>query len=140
MADVHRRLPAVQGAMWAVAVDSSGLTVGVAMVGHAARKLMEQGVLSVLRVAVLEGNPNACSMLYGATSRAARAMGAKGLVTYTHHDEPGTSLRAAGWVHDGQTKGGEWDRPSRHRQAVLFPDAKHRWWAPWSARVQSKAG
>jgi hypothetical protein len=120
--------------MWAVQVLRDGETVGVAMVGHPARKLAERGALCVLRVAVIEGIPNACSMLYGACARAAKAMGAASLVTYTHQDEPGTSLRAAGWLYGGQTDGGEWVREGRTSQQALFPDPKHRWWAPWSMR------
>ncbi len=130
---VHRRLPKVQGGMWAVRVLRDGDTVGAALVGHAARMLADQGVLCVLRVAVLEGQRNACSMLYGACSRAAKAMGAAGLVTYTHQDEPGTSLRASGWTYGGLTDGGEHNRPSRPRAPVLFPQPKHRWWAPWTS-------
>ena len=129
---VHRRLPDVQGGLWAVRAERGGPVVGCALVGHAACALMQRDVLAVLRVAVLDGQPNACSALYGATARAARGMGARGLVTYTHHDEPGTSLRAAGWVYGGMTDGGEWSRDGRHRQPALFPDPKHRWWAPWS--------
>ncbi len=130
---VHRKLPRIQGAMWAVQVVRDGDCVGVAVVGWPARMLMKKGVLAVLRVAVLEGQPNACSMLYGACSRAAKAMGARGLVTYTHQDEPGTSLRASGWLYGGLTDGGEHSRPSRFRQPALFPEPKHRWWAPWTA-------
>lgn len=108
VAETHRRLPRIQGGMWAVAVARDGEIVGVAIVGHAAQEWTTEipEVLSVLRVAVREGNPNACSMLYGACSRAARAMGAGDLVTYTHLDEPGTSLRAAGWIDAGETGGG----------------------------------
>uniref|UniRef100_A0A6M3M0Q1 N-acetyltransferase domain-containing protein n=1 Tax=viral metagenome TaxID=1070528 RepID=A0A6M3M0Q1_9ZZZZ len=131
----HRKLSKIQGAMWAVRVLRDGEMVGVAMVGNPARMLAEEGVLCVLRVSVLEGQPNVCSMLYGACGRAARAMGATSLVTYTHLDEPGTSLKAAGWVHGGVTDGGEHDRPSRPRQPALFPDRKNRWWAPWSDRA-----
>jgi len=137
IARVHRRLPHLQGAMWAVRVECQGETVGVAAVGNPARLLAEQGILCVLRVAVLEGQPNVCSMLYGACSRTARAMGASDLVTYTHQDEPGTSLRAAGWVYDGETAGGEWGRSGRPRQAALCPEPKHRWLAPWGERAKA---
>lgn len=134
---VHRRLPRVQGAMWAVGVfDNEGELRGVALVGHPARELMEDDTLSVLRVAVLEHTPNACSMLYGACSRAAKALGAQNLVTYLHDDEPGTTLKAAGWVFDGLTRGGEHSRPSRPRLPGIDIDPKQRWWAPWSARVR----
>ena len=131
---VHRRLPRIQGAMWAVSVWAHGDMVGVALVGHPARELMDD-TLAVLRVAVIEGHKNGCSALYGACSRAARAMGAANLVTYTHGDESGVSLKAAGWIDGGWTDGGEHDRPSRPRQLALDPEPKRRWWAPWSVRA-----
>jgi hypothetical protein len=111
--DVHRRQPKVQGAMWCVSVRSGADIVGVALVGWPARMHSsdECDTLCVLRVAVKEGYRNACSMLYGACWRAARAMGADSMVTFTHDDEPGTSLRAAGWIEGGLTEGGEWSRP-----------------------------
>jgi hypothetical protein len=116
---VHRRLPHVQGALWAVSVWAHRDLVGVAIVGHPARLLMAD-TLAVLRVAVLEGHPNACSMLYGSCSRAAKAMGAANLITYTHLDEAGISLKAAGWRDGGLTIDG-------------LP--KRRWWAAWSERA-----
>ena len=62
---VHRRLKRVQGGLWAVrVVDERDDVVGCAIVGHAARELMGDDVLAVLRVTVLEGYANACSMLY----------------------------------------------------------------------------
>lgn len=137
VASVHRRLPKIQGAMWAISARRRGDVVGVALVGHAARMLAaDDATLSVLRVAVIEGNPNACSMLYGACSRMARASGADNLVTYTHGDESGVSLRAAGWIDGGMTCGGEWGCASRPREPALFPQSKRRWWAPWSERAR----
>jgi hypothetical protein len=135
VAKVHRRLPRIQGAMWAVALLADGQIVGTALVGWPARKL-NGDTLSVLRVAVVEGHKNGCSMLYGACSRAGKAMGAKNMVTYTHVDEPGTSLRAAGWVDGGLTDGGEWSRESRPRLPGIDAEEKRRWWAPWSERAK----
>lgn len=133
---VHRRLKRVQGALWAVSVRLGDDVVGCAVVGHPARELMhDDATLAVLRVAVLEGHRNACSMLYGACSRAARAMGADNLVTYTHADEHGASLKASGWIEGGLTDGGEWGRDARQRPLAIDPLPKRRWWAPWSARV-----
>lgn len=133
--NVHRRQPNVQGAMWGVCVKVERVTgdemVGVALVGFPAR-VWNDRVLCVLRVAVIEGNPNACSMLYGACSRAAKALGAQALVTYTHGDEHGTSLKASGWIDGGMTDGGEHDRESRRRKPAIDALPKRRWWAPWS--------
>lgn len=43
VAKVHRHLPRVQGAMWSVSVWAGEELVGVALVGHPARLLMERG-------------------------------------------------------------------------------------------------
>lgn len=134
---VHRRLSKVQGAMWAVQVLREGEMVGVALVGSPAR-VWNGDTLTVLRVAVIEGNRNACSMLYGACSRAARDMGAENCVTYTHLDEHGASLKASGWIDDGLTDGGEWNRDARQRALAIDADKKRRWYAAWSRRAQSK--
>jgi hypothetical protein len=137
--EIHRRLKKVQGAMWAVSVRAANDVVGVALVGSPAR-VWNEDTLAVLRVAVLEDNRNACSMLYGACSRAARAMGADNLVTYTHGDEHGSSLKAANWIRQGITEGGEWDREDRQRELAVDPLPKWRWLAPWSERLRSTGG
>jgi len=120
--------------MWAISVRSGDEVVGVALVGWPSRTQTspEMDHLRVLRVAVREGYPNACSMLYGACWRAARAMGCTSMDTFTHLDEPGTSLRAAGWIAGGVTAGGEYDRPSRRRAPQVDAGPKRRWWAPGS--------
>lgn len=140
--DVHRKQPKVQGAMWCVSVRSGDEIVGVALVGWPAQEQTNDDIdtLCVLRVAVKEGFKNACSMLYGACWRAARAMGTESMVTFTHLDEPGTSLRAAGWVDGGLTDGGEWDRPSRRRNKAVDNKPKRRWWAPGSKRAPNNTG
>lgn len=137
--ETHRHLPNVQGAKWCVGLRRDGVVVGAALVGHAARMLGTDS-LAVLRVAVIEGVPNGCSMLYGACSKAARAMGAENMITYTLPDEPGTSLRAAGWVDGGMTDGGEHSRPSRRRPPAVDARPKRRWWAPWSQRARTTEG
>ncbi len=136
VARVHRKLPRVQGAMWAISVlDVGGAVVGVALVGNPAR-VWNGEVLCVLRVAVVEGYRNACSMLYGACSRAAKAMGARNLVTYTHLDEDGASLKASNWIPCGLTDDeAEWGRDGRPRQLAIDPEKKRRWFAPWSEKA-----
>lgn len=145
-ATVHRRLPRLQGGLWAVSAARGCDVVGFAIVGvPRARMLAARGWLEVARVAVLpgdaapSGNKGACSVLYAACARAARGMCAAGLITYTHLDEPGTSLRAAGWRDAGLTDGGEWDRDGRPRQLALDPEQKRRWVAPWSEPLRSAA-
>lgn len=148
----HRRHPDMTGAMWAIGVFDGGAPVGVATVGRPSRQ-MQVGAerLAVTRVAVdnlprvidlqnREHANSACSMLYGACARAARQMGAVDLLTYTHLDEPGISLRGAGWVEDVHvTKDESGDRPSRPRKNAASSKSgpKRRWWAPWSAYVNT---
>jgi len=148
----HRRLKHAHHRMWAISLWVDGQLRGVALVGAPkARKLgVEQkdrpyppayDRLEVVRVAVEEGVPNGCSMLYGACARASRAMGVLDLLTYTDEDEPGTSLRAAGWIEDdGLFGGGQAARPARPRRIRTEQEAqmRKRWWAPWSQSVKQK--
>ncbi len=137
---VHRCLPKVQGAMWCVSVREGSEIVGVALVGWPSQEQTNDEIdhLRVLRCAVKEGYKNACSMLYGACWKAARAMGCTNMDTFTNLDEPGTSLIAAGWIDGGLTEGGEHSRPSRPRAAAVNAEPKRRWWAPGSEKAPKK--
>ena len=114
----HRHHPPTRGHKFSVAVrDEGGELRGVAIAGRPkARQLDDGHHLEVLRVCT-DGAQNACSMLYSAVRRAGIAMGYEPhrIITYTLCDEPGTSLRAAGWHRDGETRGGEWGRADRPR-------------------------
>jgi hypothetical protein len=81
----------------------------------------------VTRVAT-DGSRNACSALYSAAWRAARAMGYTRLITYTQSGEDGASLRAAGWrviAHRPAHSG--WDRTSRPRGRTEAPVQRTLW-------------
>lgn len=104
--------------------------VGVAIVARPAPDLDDGHTLNVARVACVEGdegggNKGACSMLYGRCARIAKAMDAV-LYTYTEIEEPGTSLRAAGWIDEGERAVGIDSRDGR--QIDMIP--KRRWRAP----------
>lgn len=71
------------------------------------RHLDDGWTLEVNRLCT-DGTRNACSMLYAAAWRAARAMGYKRVVTYILDTENGASLRAAGWKCVGQAEGLRW--------------------------------
>lgn len=113
---LHRHHPPSRGHKFSVSVlDEHGVLHGVAIAGRPVARHLDDGLtLEVLRVCT-DGTPNACSMLYGAVARAGRAMGYERVITYTLADEPGTSLRAAGWHVDGRTKAESWDRDARPR-------------------------
>jgi hypothetical protein len=106
--------PPVSG-LFAVACAESERVCGVAIVGRPiARNNADGFTAEVTRVAT-DGTPNACSMLYGACWRAAKALGYRRLITYTLASEPGTSLRASGWREVGRVAGKSWSVPSRPR-------------------------
>lgn len=126
VAETHRHLPRVQGGRFAVGVEVNGALCGVAIAGSGARVWEGTGKLTVTRVAT-NGARDACSMLYGAICRAAKALGYSEVWTYTLPEEPGTSLRAAGFVDMGLSAGGEHDRPSRARAPAVRPEPKRRW-------------
>ena len=107
-------------------VDDDGVCLGVAIAGNPARSWQGTDRLIISRVAT-EGAENACSILYGALCRAAKALGYREIWTYTLAEEPGTSLRAAGFMDMGITEGGEWARPSRKRAAAVQSGPKRRW-------------
>jgi hypothetical protein len=112
----HRHHPAPRGHKFSMAVaDEQGAVRGVATVGRPVSRHLDDGwTLEVNRVAT-DGAKNACSMLYGAAWRAAKALGYRKLITYTLASEPGTSLRAAGWKLVAETPGRSWDCTSRPR-------------------------
>ena len=89
--------------------------VGVAIVGRPVSRRRDDGLtLEVTRLCT-DGTSNACSFLYGAAWRAARALGFKRIGTYTTPEEGGASLRAAGWRLIAETPGRSWSVPSRPR-------------------------
>lgn len=124
----HRKLGPVVGHKFSIAVmDDFSKIRGVAIVGHPnARGLADLWTLEVTRNAT-DGCPNACSALYGAAWRAARAMGYRRLITYTGKNEPGTSLIAAGFKIVAEVTGREWSCPSRPRINRRPLEDKFRW-------------
>ena len=116
----HRHHGKVAGHKFSVAAAKEGVIVGVAIVGRPVSRYLDDGwTLEVNRLCT-DGTRNACSFLYAAAWRAARAMGYKKLVTYILESESGTSLRAAGWRCVGQAGGLRWTGRSRPR-VDLYP-------------------
>lgn len=130
---VHRHLPRLGGWRFAVGLrlrevlGVEGPLVGIGVCGNGPRAWEGEPVMVITRVAT-NGTPNACSKLYGALCRAGVSLGYVEAWTYTLPEEPGTSLRAAGFEDMGLTDGGEWDRPGvRRRRAADRPEPKRRW-------------
>lgn len=137
---VHRHHGRPVGYRFAVGVAAGDELVGVALAGRpVARALDDHRTIEVTRVAT-DGTPNACSMLYGACWRAARALGYTHGVTYTQHGESGASLRAAGWLLTATLAPRPgWSAPSRPRQGHGADDTARFRWEVWADNARSAA-
>ena len=123
----HRNHAPVVGHKFSIAVSEGDTVRGVAIIGRPVARRLDNGwTLEVNRVAT-DGASNACSMLYGAAWRAAKAMGYKKLITYTLPSEGGSSLRASGWKCIGEAGGGNWNTQSRPRIDTQHQQRKLRW-------------
>lgn len=127
VAEHHRHHGPVVGHKFSVGVSDGKKIVGVAIVGRPVSRHQDDGLtLEVIRLCT-DGSHNACSMLYSACWRAAQATGYRRIITYILDTEPGTSLRAAGWRYEANTRAQSWDRPGRHRTTEAPTCPKQRW-------------
>lgn len=113
----HRHHPPSVGWKFGLAVNDGERVVGVVCVGRPVARHLDNGYTLEVTRCCTDGTPHACSKLYAAAWRATRCLGYRRLITYTLPSEGGASLRGAGWRVVGETKGGEWNCPSRPRVA-----------------------
>lgn len=130
VSSLHRHHKPVRGHRFSLGLfTDTGVLVGAAICGRpVARNAGDPGeVLEVTRL-VTNGEKNACSQLYGACAKVAKYMGFRRIQTYILDSEPGTSLKAAGWVDEGPAGGGQWrhtdGKPRREDQPT---ELKRRW-------------
>jgi len=124
----HRHHIPVVGCRWAIGAMKGEQLVGACIVGRRQARLSEQYMECSVTRLVTFGGKNECSFLYGAAARIAREMGYKKIWTEILESEPGTSLRAAGWVFSHMTRGGNYDRPSRKRSKGIYPEGPKQVW------------
>lgn len=115
----HRHNKPPIGHKFSIACYDGERLCGVVMVGRPISRRLDDGLTVEINRNCTDGTYNACSILYGAACRAAKALGYKRIITYTLQSEPGTSLKASGWkIDELQTGGGSWSVPSRPRELV----------------------
>jgi hypothetical protein len=110
----HRHHQPVQGHRFSLGLlDEGGVFHGACVVGRPVARMAgdPRRVAEVTRL-VTDGTRNGCSMLYAAAARACKGLGFERIQTYILDSETGTSLRAAGWVLERLTAGGEWAHPA----------------------------
>jgi hypothetical protein len=109
----HHRKPI--GSLFQIAAACEGEIIAVAVVGRPVSRKQQDGFTAEVTRLCSTGTSNACSMLYAASWRAAKALGYRRLITYILNTEPGTSLTAAGFILIGERTGKSWNVPSRPR-------------------------
>lgn len=129
---LHRHHKKAQGHRFSVGVYKNGRLVGAAIVGRPVARMTDPyQVAEVVRL-VTDGTKNACSILYAASARACEALGFMRIQTFILDSEPGTSLRASGWIKDDIiSDGGDWNRGGnsthKNRRVDQPMGAKQRW-------------
>jgi hypothetical protein len=119
VAEHHRHHNAAYLTIFNVAAYLGDRLVGVAQCARPnARCLCDGYTIEVKRLCTL-GDRNCCSFLYAKCARIAKELGYRHIITYIYETEPGTSLLAAGWVHEYDTKPKSWDRPKRPRPTCV---------------------
>lgn len=116
----HRHHKPVTGHKFSIGCMVNGALVGVAIVGRPVSRHLDDGQTLEVNRLCTDGTKNACSFLYAAAWRAAKAMGYRKIITYTLASEDGASLRAAGWRCAGLAGGLRWTG-ERKPQADLYP-------------------
>ena len=123
----HRHNIKTNGHKFSVACYDGERLCGVAIAGQPVARKLDDGRTIEIRRVCTDGTRNACSILYGACSRCAKEMGYRRVITYTLKSEPGTSLKASGFINMGEAGGVSWNQPGRPReitQITLFGEER----------------
>ena len=103
----HRHHKPTRGHKFSIGVSDNGALVGVAICGRPVARRLDDGYTLEVNRLCTDGTPNACSILYAAAYRAARAMG---------------------YTCEGRAGGLEWNGAKAPKQADQYPrQMKTRW-------------
>lgn len=119
----HRHHKPVVGHRFSIGVvDEKGELHGAAIVGRPVARMTDHRTIVEVTRLVTDGTPNACSALYGAAARAARALGYRKIQTFILETETGVTLRAAGWQDEGTRKTSPWRHKEDTPPPSLWPE------------------
>lgn len=128
----HRHHKACRGCKFCIGLSDNDVLAsyaqlhGVAICGRPVSRYLDDKLTLEINRLCTDGSHNACSMLYSACIRAAKAMGYKRVITYTLESEDGASLRASNFRFDGLAGGEIWTG-SRERDNGVPRERKKRW-------------
>ena len=123
----HRHHKPVAGHKFSIGCAENERLCAVAIVGRPVSRYLDDGFTLEVNRLCSDGTKNACSILYAAAARAARAMGYRKIITYTLDTESGASLRAAGWTNAGLAGGKAWTGSRRPAQSLYPAQMKYRY-------------
>lgn len=123
----HRHHKAVAGCKFCIGLqDDNGILCGAAICGRPISRYLDNGLTLEITRMCTKGQKNACSMLYGACIKAAKAMGYCRVITYTLQSEDGASLKASNFKYDGTAGKAMWTG-ARKRDNGVPQELKKRW-------------
>lgn len=122
----HRHHRATVGCKFCLSLWDGDRLVGVAVCGRPVARRLDDGTVCEINRLCTDGTRNACSMLYGACCRVAKAMGYKRVITYILESENGASLKASNFVCEGVAGGTHWTG-ERDRGQDIPRELKTRW-------------
>ena len=123
----HRHSNPTVGCKFAIGLFENTELIGVAICGRPVSRILDDGLTCEINRVCTDGTPNACSKLYGACCRIAKAMGYEKIITYTLKSETGASLKASNFICDGVAGAKHW-RGKRVKQNQNVPnELKIRW-------------
>lgn len=130
--DYHRHNVAPQGHKFSIGLKAAGELIGAVIASTPKARWRNDGkTLEINRCCAKSGYYNACSKLYSLAVKTGRGMGYTRFITYTLAEEPGSSLKAAGFRLCGVTQASPhgWDAPSRHRNLPeRYPEGQKNVW------------
>lgn len=122
----HRHHKPTVGCKFCVGLYEESTLIGCAICGRPVSRRLDDGFTCEINRLCTDGSRNACSMLYGACCRTAKAMGYKLIITYILESENGASLKASNFQCDGVAGGTHWTG-IRDRGQAMPSEMKTRW-------------
>ncbi len=125
----HRHNKPSVGDKFRVGLFDGEKLIGIGQAGRPVARMLDDGkTIEIIRVCVLDGYKNACSMIYARLVKIAKLMGYEKIITYTLTKESGSSLKALGAKQEGIVKAREWSREKRKRDSQeIYRQEKIRW-------------
>ena len=122
----HRHHKPTVGCKFCLGAFEEDQLVGVAVCGRPVSRFYDNGTTLEINRLCTNGHPNACSFLYGACCRVAKAMGYKKIITYILQSENGSSLKASNFICEGIAGGKNWTGVRNKGQNIPH-ELKTRW-------------